>query len=114
MVTTWRATPGFTVAQGSVSVSQYHDGPISFDLAAMLSEAEVVTDPVFVLRLLPTTAGAAEEEFPAGLVGSPAVDGTVVSQRVAGLTFGRVYRLVLTFGAAGDRRSTEVFIPVAA
>ena len=114
MVTTFRATEGFTVDQGSISVSQFHDGPISFDLTARLDEGETPTNPVFALRLLPTVAGGDETDFPAGLVGSPGIAGNIVSQRVAGLTFGRVYRLVLTFGAAGDRRSTEVFVRVVA
>lgn len=115
MATTWQATEGFTVTQGSVPVSQYHDAAIGFDLTEMLEDGETIQNPVCVLRLLPeigSTAG--ETEYAEGLDGSPTVDGNVVSQGVTALSFGRVYRLIVTFGASQNRRSTEVFLRVVA
>jgi len=49
---------------------------------------------------------------PDPLPGAPVVEGTTISQRVANLTRGRVYRLYFTFGPAGNVRARSVVIDV--
>ncbi len=109
MSTSWQVSP-LTVEQGSIAMGQNDDRPVSIDLVKQLASGETITNSTARLWLLGEGTNA-ETEYAAGLVGTVTVNGTVVSQRVATLTKGRVYRMVITHGAAGNRRSVEVFIP---
>ena len=111
MSPTYQATP-LHVDQGTFPMGQNDDRAVPIDLTRQLASGETVTNPTSRLWLLNATTGARESEFAAGLVGGPTVNGNVVSQRVAGLAYGRAYELAITHGAAGNRRTTGVTIPV--
>jgi len=48
--------------------------------------------------------------YPAGLLGSPSVAGTVVTQSVQSLIAGHNYRLVLTVGMGGSKTTATVLL----
>ena len=92
------------------------DDAVAIDLgrspAGQLAEGEAVANPACALRVLGERA-AQDEDAPAGLlVGSPVVGGTVVTQRLAGLERGRLYRLQILHGPLGNRRAAGLLIEV--
>lgn len=92
------------------------DAPVSIDFEELLASAETidtVTATLWRLRAYGesdhTNVTSAD---PDPLPGSPQVSGSVVSQRVANLARGRVYRLYLTIGGTGNVRSRSIVIDV--
>lgn len=77
--------------------------PWAIELAAEIDAGDVPASPTSVLTDLLTGLS-----FPAGLLGSPAVVGTVVTQTVSGLVAGRNYRLVITVGMGGSKQTATV------
>jgi hypothetical protein len=90
------------------------DDEIEVDLAAELADGEtlILADIDVELWLLAAYGEADNVEVPASVVGAPTISGTVVKQRINSLSRGRVYRLFIYFGAAGNHRSVTLPIVV--
>lgn len=104
--TIWQSDQA-TVEQGLQDFGLADDKPIAVDITDELAVGETPTSVSAVLWQLGQD-GAADVTFPTGLVGTPTTAGNIISQRVSGLTgVGRIYKLVFTFGATGNRRSVN-------
>ena len=90
------------------------DAPIAIDMAALLVEGETPSNVTSTLWRLKAYGEPDHVDVSSELTipGDPVVAGPLVSQRVMGLSRGRVYRLYLTFGVTGSVRSRSVVIDV--
>jgi hypothetical protein len=94
--------------------TEYDDRAIAVDVADMLAEGETLSagevTPHLVLWKSTTESAHTDEDDL--MVGVPTVSGTEIRQRVAGLTPQRWYRLYLTFGPTGNKRTVTALIRV--
>ena len=88
------------------------DYPAAIDLVDQLAEGESVQNPATALWLLRADGEADHVDKSDLKVGGPTINGTVVMQRLAGLARGRYYRLFVTHGSSGNRRSASAVIKV--
>jgi hypothetical protein len=88
------------------------DGLITLDLEPILRTNETPSNLDVTLWRLPAQGESDRTAASDLLLGAPLVSGTQVQQRMAGLARGRVYRLQVLVGAAGDQRAVTAVIVV--
>lgn len=92
---------------------QYNDDEIAIDLSDTLAEGETISGLTTHLWLLPALGEAQVlVDADAKLQGPPTASGVTVRQRISGLVLGRVYRLYVGVGDAGNHRNVTVVIEV--
>jgi len=96
----------------SLKWTQYDDDEVAVDLAADLAAEETLVSVDAHLWLLRATSESNDTDADSLLVDAPVVEGTMVRQRVAGLTKDRVYRLFIEFGSPGNHRTVTAVIEV--
>lgn len=91
------------------------DAPISFDFSDILATSEVITTVTVTLWRLQSTIEVADvDQTSVTTIPQAAdIDGASVAIRVKALERGRVYRLFMQIGEAGNKRSRSTVIDVA-
>ncbi len=89
------------------------DDTVAADMTDRLDAGESLTSVAatfWKLRALGETVDV--DVSGASLVGAPQVVGAAATQRISGLERGRVYKLEVLYGVAGNRRGNTLFVRV--
>ncbi len=101
---------------GVVYVTAGFDAEVSVDLTAPVAQGAVVSNLAAECWRFPdlTEAAISDAMIAANdkLNGAPAATGSVVRQRMTALDKGRVYRVEIAYGPAGNKRETGIIIDV--
>lgn len=90
-----------------------NDDEVAVDLADMLDSGESITNLAVTMLQLKSTTESADTDA-TSLIVSSSSSGTVVKVRMASLVYQRVYRMTITFGPAGNKRSATAVVWVVA
>jgi hypothetical protein len=86
--------------------------PVFVDMEALLDEGETITqsEVAVVVRRLPAKGESDYADAANTISGPPVVQGSVISQKLQSLERGRVYRMEVIFGPAGNRRGAPILV----
>jgi hypothetical protein len=87
--------------------------PIFVDVIDQLAPAEVPTEVTVACRRLPSKGESEYTDATSAILGSPTVDGSVISQRLQNLERGAVYRVEFVFGPTGNKRGASMLVECA-
>jgi hypothetical protein len=92
-----------------------NDDEVPVDVSASLATGEDISGQVSTKLVMLKSTSEADDTLTTGLLqGAPVVVGGLVKQRMADLDYPRVYRLHVTIGPAGNRRTITAVIEVVA
>ncbi len=92
-------------------MTHYDDDRVPIDLSPALAVGETASNLVSKLWQLKSVTESADLDVSGTLLLDAAgLEGTIVTQRVIGLTVERVYRLFITFGPSGNKRTRTAVI----
>lgn len=121
-VTDWTPIPSDAVALDERGLPKRYkdwnpgdDDEVVIDLGPKLATGEtlLIGEVAIELWQLPVYGESASVDKTAEMVsGAPSIVGTEIRQRLSGLARGRVYRLYVYFGPAGNHRSVTLPIVV--